>query len=188
MSITTGYISHAFGGDIGSTFYPLGSATPGPATGFLVNGTDCANLFLPISVGAGTSTMSGFTANINGTQKDLSELFATGPGLSITTINDYSSACSYETTSTEKCCPQGGAEGSVSVSASGGYSPYTYDWVVSSSGVFTFSSSTTDTLYFTYGCLGSGTYKANGTVTVTDAKGNQKSGDWSVQMIVTEIT
>jgi hypothetical protein len=185
MSITTGYISHAFGGDIGSTFYPLGSATPGPATGFLVNGTDCANLFLPISAGTGTSTMSGFTANINGTQKDLSELFATGPGLSIT-ITDYNSSCSYETTFGETCCPQGGGGGSVSVSVSGGNSPYTYDWVVSSSGVFTFSSSTTDTLSFTFNCLGKGTYEAKGTVTVTDAKNNQQSGDWQVTFIVTE--
>jgi len=174
MSITTGYISHAFGDDIGNTFYPLGSATPGPATGFLVNGTDCANLFLPISAGTGTSTMSGFTANINGTQTDLSELFATGPGLSIT-ISPYKYSCSYETTFGETCCPQGGGGGSVSVSASGGNSPYTYDWVVSSSSKdFTFSSSTTDTLYFTYGCLTSGIYEANGTVTVTDAKGNKK--------------
>jgi hypothetical protein len=182
MSTTTGYISQAFGGDIGNTFYPLGSATPGPATGFLVNGTDCANLFLPISAGTGTSTMSGFTANINGTQTDLSELFATGPGLSIT-ITDYSGACGY-TTPTESCCPKGGGGGSVSVSASGGYSPYTYDWVVSSSGVFTFSSSTSDTLYFTFGCLTSGTYEANGTVTVTDAKGNKQSGGWIVEFIV----
>jgi hypothetical protein len=187
MSITTGYISHAFGDDIGNTFYPLGSATPGPATGFLVNGTDCANLFLPISVGAGTSTMSGFTANINGTQTDLSELFATGPGLSIT-ISPYKYSCSYETTFGETCCPQGGGGGFVSMSASGGYSPYTYDWVVSSSGVFTFSSSTSDSLYFTYGCLGKGTHGANGTVTVTDAKGNQKSGDWTAKITVTEIS
>jgi hypothetical protein len=187
MSITTGYISHAFGGDIGSTFYPLGSATPGPATGFLVNGTDCANLFLPISAGTGTSTMSGFTANINGTQTDLSELFATGLGLSIT-IKNSKGSCSYEIALDETCCPRGGGSGSVSVSASGGYSPYTYDWVVSSSGVFTFSSSTTDTLSFTFGCLEAGTYMANGTVTVTDAKGNKKSGDWQVEITVIEIS
>jgi len=187
MSTTTGYISQAFGGDIGNTFYPLGSATPGPATGFLVNGTDCANLFLPISAGTGTSTMSGFTANINGTQTDLSELFATGPGLSIT-ITDYNSSCSYETTFGETCCPQGGGSSYVSVSASGGYSPYTYDWVVSSSGVYTFSSSKTDTLSFTFGCLTKGTHGANGTVTVTDAKGNQKSGDWTAKITVTEIS
>jgi hypothetical protein len=129
--------------------------------------------------------MSGFTANINGTQTDLSELFATGPGLSITTINDYGGACSYETSAGETCCPQGGGGGSVSVSASGGYSPYTYDWVVSSSGVFTFSSSTSDTLDFTFGCLSRGTYKANGTVTVTDAKGNKQIGGWKVEITVT---
>jgi hypothetical protein len=130
--------------------------------------------------------MSGFTANINGTQKDLSELFATGPGLSIT-ITDYNSLCTY-VIPTEACCPQGGGGGSVSVSASGGNSPYTYDWVVSSSGVFTFSSSTTDTLSFTFGCLTKGTHGANGTVTVTDAKGNQKSGDWTAKITVTEIS
>jgi hypothetical protein len=131
--------------------------------------------------------MSGFTANINGTQTDLSELFATGPGLSIT-ITDSNGSCSYETTFHETCCPQGGGGSYVSVSASGGYSPYTYDWVVSSAGVFTFSSSTSDTLYFTYGCLTQGTYEAIGSVTVTDAKGNKQSGGWLVEFIVRENT
>jgi hypothetical protein len=36
--------------------------------------------------------------------------------------------------------------------------------------------------------LTKGTHGANGTVTVTDAKGNQKSGDWTAKITVTEIS
>lgn len=189
MSITTDFISGAFGKDIGSVFYPNPSTTtyPPPAdTSFIANASDLSQQFLSIKYAPGTSTKSGF---INSANDDLSSIFATGAPLSIVVTN-FDSSCSYQTSSGATCCPVGGGSGTVSVAASGGYSSsYTYDWVVSNNTDFTFSSSTTDSLPFTFPCLtGSGTgtqYKANGTVTVTDANGNSVIGDWTVRFTVT---
>ena len=194
MSITTKFISSAFGNDIGSVFTanPNTSVyTPPADTDFIANGSDLSQQLLSIKYAPGTSTNSGFIAT-NG--DDLSKIFATGQPLTLS-ISNFSSNCSYQTTSGETCCPNGGGSGSVSVTASGGYSPYTYSWVVTGQSVdgvsqdwATFTSTTSDYYFFKFSCLSKGKHAATGTITVNDSNGNSVQGTWYADMTVTSIS
>ncbi len=101
------------------------------------------------NTGASTATISGLTSGTyNVTVTDANTCTATGTA----TVNQPASALSANITATTNVSCNGGSDGSATVSASGGTSPYTYEWPSTNTGT-------------TESNLASGNY----IVTVTDA-------------------
>jgi hypothetical protein len=189
VSIVTGIVSKGLGGDVGDSYYPLQSGqTPIADTGFKnQSGTDIAALFMPISYGSGTSTMSGFKSN-NHAGNDLSLLFSTSSNLTVS-VSVIDAECPYQTTGTQKCCNPGDIN--FTITASGGSGGYSYSTTLTSSeGGYVLNGANTSTPYLsTSSCLtGTTIYSNKIQVTVTDSKGNQVTVDAGGKATVTANT
>ena len=179
MALTTGFISNAFGKDIGDVFHPISGLSPVTDTGLLTNsqaGDDLASLFMPIADGYGTSTMSGFHSDAHGGD-DISLLFAIEPLLAVT-VAATDALCEFSGTNT--CCTPGSIY--LTTTVSGGFSPYTYSWSsITEQGGYTVTGGTTSSQleFSTNTCLAPGIYTCSATVTVKDSKNNQISASGS---------